>query len=62
MASAHSEQDALGDDGDEAYRTCSQCGRDCEPEPVPSHAGMRIAFVCPVDGVHTVVDPFNGQR
>lgn len=32
---------------DEAYRTCAECGGDCEPEPVPTSAGMRIAFNCP---------------
>lgn len=64
------EPDDAGDDpfsaedavGRQQYRVCSQCGRDCEPEPVPTDAGMRIAFICPVHGVHTVVDPFDGQR
>lgn len=46
--------------GDESYRTCSECGGDCEPEP--TEAGMRITFACPEDGVHSVVDPFRDQR
>lgn len=58
MANPHGE-DA---EGREQYRTCSQCGRDCEPDPVPTEVGMRIPFVCPVHGVHAVVDPFDGQR
>lgn len=53
--------DPLGRD-DESYRTCSECGRDCEPEPVPTDMGMRIAFTCPDHGVHAVVDPFDGCR
>ena len=50
-------------DSDEAYRTCPECGEDCEPEPfeLPG-AGIRIAFRCPPHGVHTVVDPFEGHR
>lgn len=47
---------------DEAYRTCSECGRDCEPEPVPTDRGMRISFACPVHGVHSLIDPFEGVR
>ncbi|WP_214651210.1 hypothetical protein [Brachybacterium halotolerans] len=44
---------------DEWYRTCSECGKDCAPEPLGTGVGMRIAFRCPVHGVHTIVDPFN---
>lgn len=47
---------------DETYRTCADCGGDCEPEPVPTEAGIRIAFSCPTHGVHTVIDPFEGLR
>lgn len=47
---------------DEAYRTCAECGGDCEPEPIPTDAGMRIAFRCPTHGVHTVIDPFEDLR
>ncbi|WP_106848508.1 hypothetical protein [Blastococcus sp. Marseille-P5729] len=53
---------------DEGYRTCAHpvgegvCGRDCDPDPVPTDAGMRIAFTCPVHGVHSVVDPFDGWQ
>lgn len=47
---------------DEAYRTCACCGRDCEPEGVPTEHGIRIAFLCPEHGVHTIIDPFKAQR
>lgn len=47
---------------DEKYRTCAECGGDCEPEPMPTDVGIRIAFYCPTHGVHTVVDPFEGLR
>lgn len=53
--------DALGNN-DERYRTCAECGRDCEPEPVPTESGMRIAFTCSEHGVHSVVDPFEGDQ
>lgn len=48
---------------DESYRTCSECGADCEPEATGSDdLGARIVFVCPVHGVHGIVDPFGGER
>lgn len=59
---------------DDGYRRCSQpvaatgggtapCGRDCEPDPASVEGlGMRIAFVCPEHGVHSLVDPFEGRR
>jgi hypothetical protein len=47
---------------DEAYRTCAECGGDCEPEPMPTDAGMRVAFNCPTHGVHAVIDPFEDVR
>lgn len=43
------------------YRTCSECGRDCPPEPLQHEQGFRIVFMCPEHGVHTVVDPFEGR-
>lgn len=50
-------------DAEEHYRTCADCGRDCEPVPFEIvEAGLRLAFVCPVHGVHTVVDPFEADR
>ncbi|MGO3833107.1 MAG: hypothetical protein ACTJGT_03990 [Microbacteriaceae bacterium] len=54
----------LGDgSGDEQYRTCSECGKDCTPEPTGSDGlGVRIVFVCSEHGVHSVVDPFEGLR
>lgn len=50
------------DPADEQYRTCTQCGADCSPEPFETDSGIRIAFACPDHGVHTVVDPFEGER
>lgn len=45
------------------YRTCPQCGLDCEPVPFDSAgAGIRVSFICPAHGVHTVVDPFADTR
>lgn len=34
---------------DEGYRTCSECGGDCYPDPSAGAdgIGVRIAFVCP---------------
>ncbi len=50
-------------DGDEQYRACANCGRDCEPIPfeIPG-GGVRISFICPIHGIHTVVDPFEDDR
>lgn len=49
---------------DQSYRTCSECGGDCYPDTSAGADGMgvRIAFVCPKHGVHSVVDPFEGER
>lgn len=47
---------------DESYRTCAECGRDCEPEPFSTDNGIRISFACPAHGIHSVVDPFEGKR
>lgn len=44
---------------DESHRTCPECGADCAPEIVDT---MRVAFSCPAHGLHTVVDPLEGQR
>lgn len=55
----------IGDgSGNEQYRTCAECGADCEPEPFDASAGdgIRIAFSCPEHGVHSIVDPFDGKR
>lgn len=48
--------------GDEGYRSCAECGRDCEPEPFASAEGIRISFFCVIHGVHTVIDPFEDLR
>lgn len=49
--------------GNEQYRTCQECGRDCVPEHAGSDGmGARIAFVCPEHGLHSVVDPFEHLR
>lgn len=48
---------------DEEYRTCAECGGDCVPEHAAlDGSGVRIAFVCPEHGVHSVVDPFEDKR
>ncbi|RZU62239.1 hypothetical protein EV380_1832 [Zhihengliuella halotolerans] len=48
---------------DEGYRTCAECGGDCDPEPTALDGlGVRIAFVCPEHGVHSMVDPFEDKR
>lgn len=49
---------------DDSYRTCSECGGDCYPDPSAGAdgIGVRIAFVCPEHGVHSVVDPFEDKR
>jgi len=46
------------------YRTCSDCGGDCEPDPSvgADGLGVRIAFVCPEHGVQSLVDPFEDLR
>lgn len=52
------------DQPDEGYRTCAECGRDCDPDPSAGADGIgaRIAWVCPVHGVHSVTDPFEDLR
>lgn len=55
----------IGDDsGNEQYRTCDGCGADCEPDPFDAGegGGIRIAFVCPSCGLHSVIDPFEPLR
>lgn len=53
----------FGADDDEAYRTCAECGGDCAPEPTTLEGvGVRIAFICPTHGVHSVFDPFENKR
>lgn len=49
---------------DDSYRTCSECGADCCPDPsiTVEGQGARIAFVCAEHGVQSLVDPFEGQR
>lgn len=45
------------------YRTCSSCGGDCIPDPTGAAGlGVRIAWVCPEHGVHSIVDPFEHLR
>ncbi len=48
----------------DSYRTCSQCGGDCEPDPTAGGDGIgaRIAFVCPRHGLNAIVDPFEDLR
>lgn len=49
---------------DNAYRTCSVCGGDCEPDTSLSAggSGIRLAFVCREHGVQSLVDPFDELR
>lgn len=47
----------LGDSNEE-YRTCPECGSHCDLEPFDVSDQLRVAFSCPLHGVHTVVDPF----
>lgn len=48
---------------DDGYHTCRVCGRDCVPEDIGTDGtGVRIAFVCPEHGLHSVVDPFGHLR
>lgn len=51
-------------DPDSGYRTCPVCGGDCEPElgGINDEYGVRIMFVCPEHGVHSVIDPFEDKR
>jgi hypothetical protein len=45
------------------YRTRSECGRDCNPEPSPDDGlGVRVLFVCPEHGAQSIVDPFQDRR
>lgn len=45
------------------YRTCSECGGDCTPEPSPDDGlGVRVLFVCPEHGAQSIVDPFDDKR
>lgn len=44
------------------HSVCSKCGADCQPEPLETDDGFRIALVCPTHGVDSVVDPFEGAR
>lgn len=47
----------------ETYRTCSECGSDCEPEPTAIDGlGGRIVFACAEHGVQGIVDPFHDRR
>lgn len=47
---------------DESYRICAECGRDCEPVPMPTDLGTRLSWICPLHGVHSVTDPFESDR
>ena len=47
---------------DNEYRTCLTCGRNCDPVPFETDEGIRISFICPLHGLHTVVDPFDEER
>ena len=45
------------------YRTCAQCGGDCAPElNWADDLGVRVMYVCPQHGVHSVIDPHEHRR
>lgn len=45
------------------YRTCAQCGGDCAPElNWADDFGVRVMYVCPQHGVHSVIDPHEHRR
>lgn len=48
---------------DQRFWNCVECGRECVPELnwADGH-GVRIVYVCPQHGVHSVVDPFEDMR
>lgn len=46
----------------ENYRSCPECGADCLPDPFETNQEIRIAFICPLHGVQTVVDRFPDFR
>ena len=49
---------------DQSYRTCSECGSDCGPDPFVAGEveGIRIAFICPSCGAQSVIDPVEDLR
>lgn len=48
---------------DQSYRSCAQCGADCQPEPTSVEGlGVRVAFICAEHGVNALIDPFEGER
>lgn len=50
--------------GGQSYRICSECDSDCIPDPfiAGKSEGIRVAFICPNCGVHSVIDPFEHLR
>ena len=46
------------------YRTCSECGGDCSPDPSAGgdDLGARIALVCAEHGVQSIIDRFEELR
>jgi len=51
-----------GSDKGWSYRSCSDCGSHCTPEPFRHEQGFRIAIVCPEHGVQSVIDPSGANR
>ena len=49
---------------DDSYRTCTQCGGDCEPDIGfgSDEHGARIAFVCREHGIQSLINQFEGRR
>lgn len=51
----------IGDgSGNEQYRTCAECGADCEPGIFDGGegVGIRVVFSCVEHGLHSITDPF----
>lgn len=64
MKSYDTDDLCFGPPEDESYRMCAEFGRDRHPDQNVSAdgLGLRIAFVCPEHGVHSVIDPFEDKR
>jgi len=49
-------------ESDDLYRTCPECGRDCEPVPFSVGGdGVRVSMICPIHGAQAVIDPFEEE-
>lgn len=63
MARLHIGKNDAFSDLDERYKKCEVCGCNCEPELIAtSGSGVRVLWICPKDGIHSIVDPFEPER